>query len=368
MRSRLLALAAALLAAGCAVLPSSWDHVSEAEVPDEIARAEEERAAGDHEAAVVRLLRVRKVDDLEPALRERSGELLERSSEALMERYESADAGPETFEDLFEEDGLPGHLRARAGILAADRKLALGERVAAVKLVKKVDQTLAGHTNRMGAGDVLSRAGLSLIRDRGRYGIFFTYRARGVTALEYLVQQYPLDEHCPEAFAALADHYERAGDLDLAIERHEDLVLYHPLSDQAVVSEARLPYLRLERLERDDYDRHELLRARAELARWTDRHAGHELEPWVHEVARDCDRRLTRNDLVLAAYYLRIGSTFGARIHTERALHRAEEAGLEGLVAQAQRELAALPAEAPKEQAELPEAELELPPREETNP
>jgi hypothetical protein len=358
-------LVALLLSSGCAIFSQTPDA---AQVSAELARAEAERAAGDDQAAVARLLHVRKVSDLDPALRDRSADLLESAAQALMDHYEASGTDPDTFEELFEEQGLPTHVRARAGILAADRDLARGERIAAVKLVKRVDQELPGHANRIPAGDVLARAGLALIHDPSRYGLFFTYRARGVSALEYLIQHYPLDAHCPAALAALAERYEREDDLDLAIERHEDLVLYHDESPEAVVSEARLPYLRLERLERNDYDRHELLRARAELARWLERHPSHELEPWVRGVALECDRRLTENDLILAAYYRRTGAPFGTRIHCERALRRAQEAGLAELASRAREGLAALPAASPQAETALPEAELELPPREGTRP
>ncbi len=361
---------ALFLFASCAALhPSSWRKPDVEDVPAELARAEEERAAGEFAASVERLLRVRAIPDLEASLREQSGDLLERSAEGLLDRHESSGSDPDAFDELFEEEGLSAHLRARAGVLAAEGRLAEGSRVSAVKTIKKVDQVLPGHTVRIAAGALVARTGLSLIRDGGHYGIFFSYRGRGVNALEYLVLQYPLDSNCPAAYAALADHYEEVDDLDLAIERHEDLVLYHPLSPEAVISEARLPFLRLKRLERDDYDRHELLRARAELSRWIERHTGHELEGWVRDVAQGCDRRLTENDLILARYFHRIGSPLGARIHSERALRRAEEAGIADLVAQAKRVLETLPHDEPKEEGfELPVSDFDHPSGKEARP
>ncbi len=49
--------------------------------------------------------------------------------------------------------------------------------------------------------------------------------------------------------------------------------------------------------------------------------------------------------MILARYYDRIRSPFGARIHAERALRAAENAGLEEGAAAARTLLASLPAE-----------------------
>ncbi len=355
------------LLGSCALLPNAADLDPE-DALVEIERAEQELAAGDLKSALNRLIAVRNIDGLEASVRSRCEEALERSADQLLEGYRTSARSSRDFLELFELE-LPVRYRALAGVLAAERMIAEERRVSAFKLIKRVDRTLPGHPARALAGDVVGRAGLSLIRDDRRYGLIFRYRSRGVSALEYLVLEYPLDPRCPEAYAELAQHYERTGDLDRAIERHEDLLFYHSLSSEAVLSEAGLPYLRLERLEGDDYDRRELLLARSELGRWLERHSEHELREWVASVALECDRRLTRNDLVLAHYYERIGSPFGTKIHSERALQRAQEAGITDLADAARELLASLPAEEREaDEFALPESTFESPSKEGDRP
>jgi tetratricopeptide (TPR) repeat protein len=223
--------------------------------------------------------------------------------------------------------------------------LAEDRRISAYRQVKKVDQDLPGHPERVRAGDVLARAGLSLIRDDGRYNLLFHYRPRGVQALEYLVLHYPLEPHCAEAYSALSEVYERDGDFDEAIQRCDDLLLYHPNSPYVVAAKARLPYLRLCRLERDDYDRSELLRAQAELAEWLQRYPGHELSEWVKGLVHECQTRLVRNDLYLAGYYERVRAPAGQRLHALRAQALALEAGLTEEAEDAQRFLGSVTTE-----------------------
>jgi hypothetical protein len=58
---------------------------------------------------------------------------------------------------------------------------------------------------------------------------------------------------------------------------------------------------------------------------------------------------VAESDLALARYYERIGSDFGTRVHAERALAEAQEAGSDELIAACQQVLAgvAAPAAAP---------------------
>ena len=333
---------------GCALLgggdPDAIGNVRRTNADHHVNLAAEEMTENRYRQALDRLVAVRKQAGLDPDLRARAELLLGECVAVLLDRYEGPEFDSDDLFDLYELQ-LPPRLRARAGILAADRLIAEKRRVAAFKQIRKVDRDLPTHPERALAGGVLARAGLSLIRDDRSYYLLFSYRARGVDALEYLVLRYPLDAHCPEAYSALAAHYEDAGDLDLAIERNEDLVIYHPTSPFTAAAEARSPYLRLKRLKRDDVDRKELETARGEVARWLARHDGHELEPFVLEVGRECERRLVSSDMILARYYDRIRSPFGARIHAERALRAAENAGLEEGAAAARTLLASLPAE-----------------------
>jgi tetratricopeptide (TPR) repeat protein len=320
-------------------LLGSCQSLSHEEVGPNLDRAEAAVQAGSYQVALVLLERVHAVDALEPEARSRSERLIDQAARGRF--AELADADPEVLEDLYKSE-LPERVRAEAGVFAAERYLAQGSRILAYRQIKVVDQELPDHSQRVRAGAVVAQAGLSLIRDEDRYLLLFHYRPRGVQALEYLVVHYPLESHGAEALYALSEAYEEDGDLDQAIQRSEELLLYHPESSYAAAANARLPYLRLCRLGRDDYDRGEILRAEAELGAWLTRYPGHELGPWVQEVLAECRRRLVRSDLGLARFYQRTRSPEGQRLHAERARALALEANLTGEAQQAERLLEGL--------------------------
>jgi tetratricopeptide (TPR) repeat protein len=328
-RSHLPALLAAVLLAGACRSTRETDPAVAAAL---LERAEETLAAGDAQGALDLLVDVRRSSGLDPDRRVREERLFDRAAE---QRFaELADAPAAELEELFDSE-LPDDLRARAGVTAAERLLSEDSRILAFRMIKKVDKALPSHRERVHAGDVVARAGLSLIRDPRRYKLLMHYSQRGVQALEYLVVRYPLDPHCPEAYFALSENYERGGDLDQAIERTEDLLVYHPRSPYAVAAAIRLPYLRLKRMDRDDYDRDELERARAEIEVWLDVYPGHELAEWAGELHDQACTRLTRSDLGLARYYRRVNQPFGVRLHAQRALDEALRLGLESEAATA---------------------------------
>jgi tetratricopeptide (TPR) repeat protein len=302
--------------------------------------AEVDVRAGEFERALAHLAEVHQVNGLDPDLRAREQRLIDAAAAGRFAQL--ADGTADELEDLFDSE-LPERVRARAGILAANRMLAEGSRISAFRMVKKVDQELPGHPERVLAGDVLARAGLALVEDDGRYRLLLHYWPRGVQTLEYLVIHYPLEPRCAEAYFALSERYEREGEISQAIERTEDLLLYHPGSAYATAAGARLPYLRLVRLSRDDYDRTELLRAHSELGLWLARNPRHELAPWARELVRECEARLVRSDLYLATFYERTETPAGIRIHATRALELSRELGLAAEAAAAQSLLEDLP-------------------------
>lgn len=333
-------LAVLLLAPACRSHP--FGKIERENSAEHLALAEADVRSGEYGRALERLGEVHEVENLDPDLRQREERLIDEAARAQFERL--ADASVDELDEIYDSK-LPARVRARAGILAAERMLAEDRRISAYRQVKKVDQDLPGHPERVRGGDLLARAGLSLIRDDGRYNLLFRYRSRGVQALEYMVLHYPLEPRCAEAYSELSAVYEDGGDFDEAIQRCQDLLLYHPNSPYAVAARARLPYLRLCRLTRDDYDRGELLRARAELREWLERYPGHELAAWVSELMHECQTRLVRNDLYLAGYYERVEEPAGQRLHARRAQALALEAGLVAEAEQAQRLLAAVGAE-----------------------
>ncbi len=355
MRSLVPILFLVLFASGCRSNPIG--DIERAEVDAHLVRAEEELARGEIELAIDRLSAVHALAGIRPEQRNVCEARLEAAVETWIEAV-PVEADPEPLLELFRKE-LPANLRARLGVEAADRLLAQDRRVESYRLVRRVEETVFARYERARAGEILARAGLSLAADDGKYGLFFHYRARGVEALEFLVLTYPSNPACPEAYATLANIYEGRGDLDRAIERLEDLIVYHIDSPRAVRAEARLPELRMKRVSRDDYDRGELLLARQELEDWLVRHAGHELEPRVNGTLATCRSRLAQGDLILARYYATVDSAYGMQIHAERALAQARTAGDAELQERARALLAAVPTE------DVPTAAPPPPPREE---
>ncbi|MCZ6596389.1 MAG: hypothetical protein O7B99_01990 [Planctomycetota bacterium] len=342
MRSGALLLALSLLPAGCAGLGDDYEIPLERETSTEhLDLAEQEIERGELEAALERLIAVRGVDSLPPEARFRSERLIDRCAGLLIDSYSQPGVDSGELEALWEQE-LSSRMRARAGVRAAAQLLAEGSRILAVKQIRAVESELPLHQERQAAGEVLAEAGFSLIRDPGRYWLVRRYGSRGIEALEFLVVTYPLDPSCPQAYSALAQAYEDRGNLDLALEQLEYVLRYHIKSEYAVRSEARLPYLRMQRLERTDHDRNELLTAQSELRTWLRKHTGHELEEWVRATENACMVWLADSDVRLARYYVRTDNPFGARLHALRALDEATEAGDPGLVAQAQDLLDAL--------------------------
>ena len=305
-------------------------------------RAEEEMNAGQLERALDRLIAVRELQGLDPEDRLRSEDLIDRCAAALLALADQPDRGTGSLEILWEADLSP-RMRAQAGIRYAERLLEEGSRISAFKQVRDVEAELPGHTERARAGAVLAAAGLDLVRDPGRYWLILRYRTRGIAALELLVLTYPLDPACPDAYLALARAYEEDERLELAIDRHELLFLYHPSSPQAVLSRAAIPRLRLDLVQRRDYDRGTLVTAREELEQWLEAFPDHPRVAEVQASRLRCLRALADNDLYLSHYYRRIGNPFGARVHAQRALDDATEAGDPGLVARATEVLDELP-------------------------
>jgi hypothetical protein len=317
--------------------------------------AEQELEGGQTWHAVRRLIAVREIQNLPPEVRLRSEELIDRGAQELLRQAEAPDSNLGLLEDLWGLDLSP-RMRASAGVRYAERLLEEGRRVSAYKQIRTVEEELPNHGERARAGRVLAEAGLSMIQDPGRYYLIMTYAARGAAALEFLVLTYPLDPACPAAYAALARYYTDEDELELAIARHGDLLLYHPSSPEAVDSEAAIPRLRLERAERPDHDRSELVRALSETQAWLLRHPGAPLEAEVRATEQRCYRMLAESDLRLSRYYRTTGSSFGSRMHAERALSEARQAEDPEREGEAQALLAELgpPPGAPAEESPAP--------------
>lgn len=276
--TRFLLFTALLLVAGCASGPK----VDRGNAAYQLGLAQTEIDAGKYDSAMDRLVAVRDANGLIPEDLQQAEDLLEVCVALDLEELDASAAPAKDYKQVFKKK-LPGRLRARAGITAARRFYEEGSRVTSFKMIREVEQKVPSHPERVAAGEVLWTTGLDLIRDDRHYLVLYQYSSRGIEALEYLILTYPFNPHCAEAYNELALIYVRRKKLTLAIERYEDLLVYHPASEFSVLAEARLPYLRMLRIKRDDYDRGELLAARRELEQWLERHVGHAMESDVRQ-------------------------------------------------------------------------------------
>jgi outer membrane protein assembly factor BamD (BamD/ComL family) len=336
------------LSTGCAAInnPFSGSNVSAPnEVPAAIEAAEADLAAGRTSAALERLRKAREVHGLSTDVAGRVDVLVERCAEQLVTELSKPGSDPEALADLLDLN-LPRQIAITAGVRAARLYLDQGDPMEAYSLIQKVDKKYppAGtHHEKAAASAILLEGGLQLAQDDSSFLGMFRAKDDAKAVLEYLVLNYPKERRCDEAYAALGKLYEDDGIWATARERHEDLLTYHFESPLAAASEARIPYLRLKALRSPEYDRRELLRARAELEAWLARHPGHELEPAVRLDYADCLQRLVDSDLSVARYYRKVDQAFGARLHAERALAVANQTGDERVIARAKQVLESLP-------------------------
>jgi hypothetical protein len=334
-RLGLLAIPLALLAlsTGCSTV-KSWmpggperipEKLEAARVPHAIERAQAELAAGDAERALQWMTSAARATGLPAEQREQVQRLLEQSAEVRVDQLSASDADPDELADMLDLE-LPRQIAVTAAIRAARVMFEDDERMDAYRLIKKIDTKFPLHHERVAAGDLLYEIGASLAADTSSVLGLFKKSDDAPEVLEYLILYYPWATHCDQAYATLAAIYEADREWDLAIDRHEKLVLNHPSSTLRVSSQAAVPRLRLAALRSPEYDRSELLLAKREMEDWLRVYSDHELAPTVRLDLADCMRRLSDNDLIVARFYRTVDNAYGARRHAERALEEARVA------------------------------------------
>lgn len=338
-------------------LPRSGEvpgELTPSEVPAAIEAAEKALAEGRDALALEWMFVASEVQGLAPAQRERIQDLLERAADRRLRALERTEGGVAELE-LLAKAQLPRHIAVSAGMKAARLHLAAGEYDEAIDLVRDLDERFPQHHERAAAGEILIEAALALSHDDSGFWIFHAARDAALSALEYATVHLPSDPRGAEAYWRLSEMYEEDGELQLAIERLEDLVLYFPEHPLRATAQARIPHLRLMAVSSPEYDRGALLRARAELETWLERYPGHALRGEVEVDLADCLTRLAVSDLTIARFYTRVHNRFGARLHATRAREEARLAGDEAHLEEADALLAALP-EQERDAVELPEA------------
>lgn len=327
--TRLLALLVALAPlVGCASRRGVPYRYEPAEVPGILAGARAELAGEvppeerDAEDLVDRLRSARAVQGLDPAVRREIQKALEVAAGRLI--AESDD--PAVLRELIHVD-LPRRLPVDAGVRAARLYFEDGERMKAFRLLRELDGKFPQHHLRRESGSILADVGQDLAADDGRYGLFFRYRSLAIQVLEYFVVEYPSDPEGAHALTTLATIYEDRKYYDLAIEKHQDLLLWFPEDARAPASQAAIPRLRLAILGSPEHDRAAMLLAREECDAWLAEHPGHPLAGEVELVRIDSVRRLADNDLVVARFYRTVENPEGAEYHARRALREARDGG-----------------------------------------
>lgn len=345
MIARALLLFFLLVAPGCALLHSSSSAEDTAAADKLLTRAESDLAAGKNEQALSELRDARDLSSLSSDQKNRIDLLLERCAEARIGELSKAGSDPDEMEELFDLN-LPRQIAITAGVRTAKLMLDQGEPIDAYSMIKKVDTRYppAGtHHERVLAGDILFEAGMKLAESHFSILGLFSDQDDAKAILEYLVQNYPKEQRCDQAYRRLAKLYEGDRLWSTSIERYQDLVTYHLDSPLAIEAEWRIPHLRLVSLRRPDYDRRELLRALDELNAWLEAHAGNEFEARAGADRKDCLKRLAQSDLIVAHFYTEVEQWDGARIHAERALILAGQSGDASTISKAERSMAGLP-------------------------
>ena len=330
---RLLAVALAALALG-ACRSSTFGHASVGsaeEVPAVMERALAEEQQGDRTQAIDLLYAARGVRDLTVDERIRVETMLEQITERRIAELREAGVGAKELEDITEL-GLPTPLAVLAGVISAQQRLDGGKPYKAYKVLADLETRFPLHPQRRAAGEIAVESGLQMTLEPKRFLGFFTLRDEGIEVLEWVVITYPNESRCDEAYFRLGELYASDRRFRLSVQRYEDLIAYHLGSPLSIEAQARVPRMRLAGLESPEYDRRELLRARVELERWLETHAGEPQEEQVRRDYGDCLRRLVLSDQGISRFYLRIGRPFGAQFHAQRSLDVARLTGDEGLV------------------------------------
>lgn len=297
------------------------------EVEQAIANSERALAEGREEVALEWMYIANEVDGLPTEQRNRVRSLMERAADQRIARLKETDADPSELSHLVGAQ-LPHQIAVSAGIESARMHLARGEPKEAYEVIRNMDELYPDHHERKTAGEIVAEAGMQLSYDTGGFLFFYRVRDTGQEALEYLVLNYPTDPRCDEAYWRLAEMYEEDEEWDEAIERQEELVIYHPKSLYYPLSLARIPKLRLASIESPEYDRKQIIRARKELEEWLSLYAGTlEIEPEVRDDLDDALRRLAQSDLLIAKFNHKVDCAYGVRLHATRALNEARQAG-----------------------------------------
>ena len=326
-RHSLLSGLALLALASCSSSPiASISPLDPEEVPAVLVAAQSSPAAelADRQLVdtVAGLLSANKARGLDTKTRVAVRDALETYASELATRGDD----PRALEDLSETD-LPARISVPAGLRSATLYLERDDRKDAFKTIKKLDRRYPSHGLRDESGDLLKGIGDSYFFDKRRKYFLFPYSNSAPQVYEYLSAEYPKHPETDDALHKLSEVYEKNRQFAVAIEKHEELVLWCRDSPYRIASEAAIPRLRLAALGGPEYGRDSLNIALGELEVWLSKYPDNEIRPEVERTLVDCLQRLADNDMVVARFYRTVDSPAGARQHAARALETAKRAG-----------------------------------------
>lgn len=330
MNPRLTILLTIIVLCGCRTLSAPFREVPGKldvdEVPNAIVQARTALQAGDTERAIDWMATARKTRGLATDVRNEVQVVIEEAVALRIEELSGPEGDPKELIALVELD-LPRQLAVDAAIRGARMYFDRGDRKRAFNTIEDIDTKYPTHHERASAGELLADIGFSLYERPEKFWGIWEKPYRAAKPLEYLVLNYPSEPRCDLAYLTLGDIYEQRGLFALALERHENLLLYHTESSLAVDSEAAIPRLRLKTVKSPEYSRSQLLKARSELERWLTEHSRGSLEDRVRLDLGDCLRRLAESDIQIAHFYHRVDNPDGLRLHAQRAVIEARSAG-----------------------------------------
>lgn len=309
-----------------------------------IAQARIDLAEGRTEKAIKAMQSALVTEEVEPEVLTQARVLLEEAAAVRIEELSGDDPQPGKLAAMLDLE-LPRQISVEAAVRATEMLISDDDLMDGFRLIKKLDRKYPTHHLRADVGRLLADIGLGVAARKGNYLLFFSRSQPAKEVLDYLVLNYPSERRCDVAYATLADLHVDDERWELAIEAHQNLLLYHPDSPLALESEAAIPKLRLTGITSPEYDRRELLRARGELEAWLERHPDSELDEEVRLDLAEAYLRLYESDMGIARFYRRVDNPYGARFHAGRAVEEARMAGDEGRVERAEAFLAKVPAE-----------------------
>ena len=203
--------------------------------------------------------------------------------------------------------------RAEAAWVAGEASLAEGRHREAFLNYRYILENAPWHDRIGDIEDRLLVIGDAFLNDEQYGGTFFDDRGRGVEALETLQAHFRRSENADDALLTVADYFAR-DDVREYIEAalsYEQLVNEYPESEWVEKALWQMGHVRLKAAQGAQYDRDDLLRAKAALVRSVEAHPrGMFVQRALEDIAV-VDEALARSEVLVADFYASRGQEDG---------------------------------------------------------